>query len=70
MIGAVIEDVKLKAVKARDANDRLQWAKLTISVAVLSKNVRILKDVIYWASRFLRDPVSLLSMVRHVFADG
>ncbi|OKL57125.1 hypothetical protein UA08_07507 [Talaromyces atroroseus] len=52
----LIEDFKLKAVKARDPKDRLDWADLTISIAKLSKNVRTLKDAIYWTSRFLRDP--------------
>ncbi|KAA8645819.1 hypothetical protein EYZ11_011780 [Aspergillus tanneri] len=65
-----IEHVKLKAVKARDANDRLQWARLTISIAVMSKDVKILKDVIYWTSRFLRDPFVGPSLASKTYEAG
>ncbi|GKZ17797.1 hypothetical protein AbraIFM66951_001079 [Aspergillus brasiliensis] len=52
----LIEDVKRKAVKARDPGDRLQWAKLTITNATMSRNLRLLKEAIFWTPRFLRDP--------------
>lgn len=63
----IIEDIKLKAVKARDAGERQQWARLMVSVAVLSKNVQFLKDVLCWTSRFVRDPLVRPWLVRRIY---
>ncbi|KAL5360437.1 hypothetical protein BJX96DRAFT_150339 [Aspergillus floccosus] len=63
----LIDDIKLKAVKARDAGERQMWARLTVSIAVLSKNVRFLKDVLSWTSRFVRDPFVRPWLVRRIY---
>ena len=57
----VIEDVKRKAERDRDADLRLIWAKRAVDVAVLSMSVGLLKDIANWSRRFIRDPVCLIS---------
>lgn len=54
----MLEDVKRKAERQRDADERLEFSQLAVDVAVISKSVKLLKEVCEWARRFLRDPVS------------
>ncbi|PWY96105.1 hypothetical protein BO94DRAFT_483163 [Aspergillus sclerotioniger CBS 115572] len=63
----LIEDVKLRATKARDPGDRLEWAKLTITIARYSQNVRVLRDVVHWASRFLKDPFVRPRLAKRIY---
>ncbi|XRM38751.1 hypothetical protein ABZX51_002149 [Aspergillus tubingensis] len=65
----LIEDVKLRAVKARDPEDRLQWAKLTITIAKRSRDIRLVQDVIYWTSRFVRDPFVRPELARRIYRE-
>ncbi|OOF97649.1 hypothetical protein ASPCADRAFT_206420 [Aspergillus carbonarius ITEM 5010] len=67
MTHRLIEDIKLKAVKARDPGDRLQWAKLTITTAIYSKNVRVVSDVVHWTSRFLKDPFVRPGLAKRIY---
>ncbi|GAQ35314.1 hypothetical protein AtubIFM54640_002288 [Aspergillus tubingensis] len=65
----LIEEVKLKAAKARDPEDRLQWAKLTITIAKMSRDIRYVQDVILWTSRFLRDPFVRPELARRIYRE-
>ncbi|GKZ85811.1 hypothetical protein AnigIFM56816_011782 [Aspergillus niger] len=65
----LIEDVKRKAVKARDPEDRLQWAKLTITIARMSRDIRHVQGVIYWTSRFIRDPSVRPDLARRIYRE-
>ncbi|KAF9890451.1 hypothetical protein FE257_005856 [Aspergillus nanangensis] len=60
--------IKERAVKSRDGGDRLQWAKLAVHVAVLSKSLHILRDVILWTSRFSHDPFVRPELSRDMYA--
>ncbi|KAL4888580.1 hypothetical protein BDV59DRAFT_188198 [Aspergillus ambiguus] len=62
-----IGDLRLKAEKARDTADRLQWAKLAVEVALIGKNLLILKDAIEWTNRFLRDPFVRPSLAKRLY---
>lgn len=61
----MLEDVKLKAERQRDPYERLEFSQIALGVAVISKSVRLLKEVCGWARRYLADPVSqdLLSKI-------
>lgn len=55
----VLDDVKKKAERQRDPDERLEFSQLAVDVAEMSQSVRLFKEVAEWARRFIRDPVSL-----------
>lgn len=58
-----MKTVKDRAEHSSDAESRGSWANRAIDVAAVSKSVDLMKSVMIWGRRFLRDPVRPLRMI-------
>ncbi|PWY93435.1 hypothetical protein BO94DRAFT_342319 [Aspergillus sclerotioniger CBS 115572] len=53
---SVVADCRLRAERARDGKERLDWAKRAIDTALMSKSVFVYREAAQWTSRFAHDP--------------
>ena len=56
----MLDEVKLKAERERDADQRSSFAQLAVDIAAIGTSVELLEEVSEWGRRFIRDHVSLM----------
>ena len=58
---ASIEELKKKALKAREQDDRAHFAKSALFAGIASGSQDLYRSTLLWARRYVRDPVRLYS---------
>ncbi|KAH8691475.1 hypothetical protein BGW36DRAFT_388391 [Talaromyces proteolyticus] len=66
----VIDKMKQKATRAREATGRLYWANKVIKVALETQSLDIFNDVVKWCKRFLRDPLVFPDLIDRILSNG
>lgn len=53
----VVKDWMKKATEAREAPQRLAWAKVAVNLCVAAGDLKMVNDTFSWAQRFIKDPL-------------
>ncbi|RAK95496.1 uncharacterized protein BO80DRAFT_418786 [Aspergillus ibericus CBS 121593] len=66
---SVVADCRLRAERARDQKERLNWATKAIETALMSRSVFVYREAAQWTSRFAHDPNTSKPLARCMYSD-
>jgi hypothetical protein len=52
----LLDEFKKRAHQGKEGVDRLRWAKLVVSVAIRTRDIDVVKEVVEWSQRYQGDP--------------
>ncbi|KAL2853249.1 hypothetical protein BJY01DRAFT_244219 [Aspergillus pseudoustus] len=63
-----ISEMKQKATRAREHDERRRWAEKAIKLAVKTSSIDIFSETVEWSKRFIRDPMVFPSLIQEILS--